>query len=200
MKNIKLLLAWAFISAIFVGCADKTKVTIMPEEGGKVGVIEFVDKEGKSHVVSKAWESLEVKAGGSAKTKQLDESSVMNKYGDTIAAMPPKPKSFLIFFGSESADIGEDSKKELNLAVEEIKNKKANLVVCAGHTDSFGAKEYNRNLSLQRASNVIKYLVAHGVDKNIIEAHHYGDANPLVKAQGGAAVDPKNRRVEIMVK
>lgn len=198
MKNIKLLLTSALIFAIFVGCADKTKVTIMPEEGGKVGVIEFVDKEGKSHIVSKAWESLEVKAGGSADTKQLDERSVMNKYGDTIAAMPPKPKSFLIFFGSESADISDDSKKELDLAAEEIKNKKASLVVCAGHTDSLGEKEYNRNLSLKRANSVVKYLVAHGVDKNIIEAHHYGDANPLVKTQSGA--HPKNRRVEIMVK
>jgi outer membrane protein OmpA-like peptidoglycan-associated protein len=194
-KKIITLLALLFV---FVGCADKVNVTLLPEEGGKVGVIEFVDKSGKPHIISKAWETLEIDKSGKADSKLSDEKTVMQKYGNTIAAMPPKPLSFMIFFGSESADISSESKKELELAVEEIKSKKASLVMCAGHTDSLGEKEYNRALSLRRANSVVKYLVAHGVDKNIIEARHYGDANPLVKTANGAS--PKNRRVEIIVK
>ncbi len=196
MKKIITLLVLLFV---FVGCADKVNVTLLPEEDGKVGVIEFVDNSGKPHLISKAWETLEIDKSGKADSKLSDEKTVMQKYGNTIAAMPPKPLSFMIFFGSESADISSESKKELELAVEEIKNKKASLVMCAGHTDSMGEKEYNRALSLRRANSVVKYLVAHGVDKNIIEARHYGDANPLVKTANGKS-HSKNRRVEIIVK
>jgi outer membrane protein OmpA-like peptidoglycan-associated protein len=195
LKNIATFIVFLLL---FAGCADKVNVTLLPEEGGRVGVIEFVDNSGKEHLISKAWETLEIDKSGKADSKISDEKTVMKKYGDTIAAMPPKPASFMIFFGSESFDISSESKKELELAIEEIKNKKASLVMCAGHTDSLGEKEYNRALSLRRANSVVKYLIAHGVDKNIIEARHYGDANPLVKTASGAS--PKNRRVEIIVK
>ncbi len=195
LKNIATFIAFLLL---FTGCADKVNVTLLPEEGGRVGVIEFVDSSGKEHLISKAWETLAIDKSGKADSKLLDEKTVMQKYGNTIAAMPPKPLSFMIFFGSESADISSESKKELELAIEEIKSKKASLVMCAGHTDSLGEKEYNRALSLRRANSVVKYLIAHGVDKNIIEARHYGDANPLVKTTSGASA--KNRRVEIIVK
>jgi len=199
MQNIKFLIISLFLFLLFAGCADKVNVTILPEEGGRVGVIEFVDKDGKAHTLSKAWETLEIEKSGKADTKLSNEKTVMQKYGDTIAAMPPKPRSFMIFFGSESAEISSEAKKELALAIVDIKEKKASLVVCAGHTDSLGQKEYNEMLSLKRANSVVKYLIEHGIDKNIIEARHYGDANPLVKTANGKS-HPKNRRVEIIVK
>ncbi len=184
---------------IFGGCAEKVSVTLLPEEGGKVGKIGYIDKEGKTKLIDKAWETLEIKKDGSVSSGQSDEKTVMAKYGDTIAAMPQKPLSFLIFFGSESADIGLEDMKILGAAIEAIKTKKANLVVCAGHTDSSGQKDYNRALSLKRAENVAKYLIKHGVDKNLVEVKYYGDADPLVKTANGTH-SPKNRRVEIIVR
>jgi outer membrane protein OmpA-like peptidoglycan-associated protein len=195
------ILATLLLSILFTGCAEKSdvKVAILPEEGGKVGMVEFVDKSGKSYTLSKAWETLDIKKDGKAEVKLSDEKTIMQKYGETIAVMPPKPTSFMIFFGSDSADIDANAKKELENAVADIKNKKASLVICAGHTDSAGKKEYNRALSLKRANSVVKYLVSQGVDKSIIEAHHYGDADPLVKTASGEG-HPKNRRVEVIVK
>ena len=123
----------------------------------------------------------------------------MKKYGETISAMPPKPKSYMIFFGSDSAVITPEAKIELARAAEEIKAQKTSIVVCAGHTDSTGSKEHNQILSMKRANNVTKELVALGVDRNIIESKFYGDADLLVKTEKGVS-HPQNRRVEIMVK
>ena len=195
------ILAALLLSIFFAGCAEKSdvQVAILPEEGGKVGMVEFVDKGGKTLTLSKAWETLDIKKDGKAEVKLSDEKTVMQKYGETISAMPPKPISFMIFFGSGSADLDADAKKELENAVAGIKNKNSKLVVCAGHTDSAGKKELNRILSLKRADSVVKYLLSQGIDKSIIEAHHYGDVSPLVETAIGEG-HPKNRRVEIIVK
>ncbi|MGE4398222.1 MAG: OmpA family protein [Campylobacterales bacterium] len=182
-----------------VGCADKTTVTLLPEEGGKVGKIAFVDKSGKSVTIDKAWEKLEVKKDGSASSEVSDEKAVMGKYKDTISAMPPKPLTYFLFFGAESAELNDESIRMLDAAVKEIAAKKANLVVCAGHSDSLGEKEYNMALSLKRAESAARYLIKHGVSKEIIEVRYYADSNPLVKTPHGVP-HPKNRRVEVVVK
>jgi outer membrane protein OmpA-like peptidoglycan-associated protein len=188
----------SFLALVFfVGCASKTKVTLLPEEGGKVGKIGFTDEKGKHVLIDKAWESLEIDNAG-VKSQMLSEKEVHSKYEDTISAVPPKPISYLVFFDAESSDIDE-VKKELDKVVIAIKNKKPTLVVCAGHTDSMGEKSYNKALSLKRATVVAKYLISKGIDKNLIDVHYYGDANPLVKTAGGIP-HPKNRRVEVLLK
>jgi chemotaxis protein MotB len=56
----------------------------------------------------------------------------------------------------------------------------------------------NWELSTARATGVVRYLVAHGVNPNGISAEGFGDPRPVVSndtAQGRA----KNRRVEIMI-
>lgn len=196
--SIKTVVFGAFVAFLFVGCAGKTTVTLLPEEGGRVGKIDFVDSSGKRVLIDKAWESLEIHGGKNAKSTMLSEKEVRAEYGDTIAAMPPKPISYLVFFDSESFDISA-SKKELDKVALAIKEKKPTLVVCAGHTDSMGEHSYNKALSLKRADIVAKYLISRGVDKNLIELHYYGDANLLVKTARGVP-HAKNRRVEILLK
>ncbi len=98
-----------------------------------------------------------------------------------------------------SAELTDDGIMVLDAAIKEIVAKKANLVVCAGHSGSSGEKEYNMALSLKRAESAAKYLVKHGVNKEIIEVRYYADSNPLVKTAHGVP-HPKNRRVEVVVK
>ena len=82
--NIGTKLLAPLVMLLLAGCADKTTVTLLPEEGGKVGKIAFVDKSGKSVTIDKAWETLEVKKDGSASSEVLNEKVVMGKYKDTI--------------------------------------------------------------------------------------------------------------------
>ena len=68
----------------------------------------------------------------------------------------------------------------------------------AGHTDSVGDEEMNRDLSLQRAEVVRQLLVQFGVDESRLTAVGYGEAQPIqdnVTSVGRAA----NRRVELRI-
>jgi OOP family OmpA-OmpF porin len=67
-------------------------------------------------------------------------------------------------------------------------------VLVSGHTDAIGNREYNLDLSKRRASAVVDYLVAHGVDRNLLEARGYGFDRPLA---GSSPKSAANRRVEI---
>jgi chemotaxis protein MotB len=56
----------------------------------------------------------------------------------------------------------------------------------------------NWELSAARATGVVRYLVAQGVNPNILSAQGFGDSRPAASndtAQGRA----KNRRVEIVI-
>lgn len=61
-----------------------------------------------------------------------------------------------------------------------------------GHTDATGAEEYNLGLSERRASSVVAYLAAQGIDAAALKAKGFGKSKPRV-------ADPfsgENRRVE----
>jgi len=74
----------------------------------------------------------------------------------------------------------------------------ATLVKITGHTDSIGAPEYNKQLSLRRAEAVRDYLVKLGGNPKIMQVAGAGEANPIAdnKTAAGRA---HNRRVEVEV-
>jgi len=66
-----------------------------------------------------------------------------------------------------------------------------------GHTDSFGAPDYNKDLSRRRAEAVRDYLTAHGVTHELT-AVGYGASKPLATGVSRAALQ-RNRRIELRV-
>ena len=66
-----------------------------------------------------------------------------------------------------------------------------------GHTDSFGAADYNKDLSRRRAEAVREYLIAHGVTHELT-AVGYGASKPLATGLSRAALQ-RNRRIELRV-
>ena len=78
-------------------------------------------------------------------------------------------------------------------------------IVVEGFTDNVSISPELRNrfpsnweLSTARATGVVRYLVAQGVNANILSAQGFGDSRPVAPndtAQGRA----KNRRVEIVI-
>jgi len=74
--------------------------------------------------------------------------------------------------------------------------KTSSFMVISGHTDNEGTKEYNYDLSLQRANAVKEYLVKRGISAERIKTNGYGDTQPVSsnKTEEGRA---KNRRIEV---
>lgn len=62
-----------------------------------------------------------------------------------------------------------------------------------GHSDNFGAEDYNQFLSRLRANTVARTLIQEGVAESRLLMTHWGSARPLARPEDRAA----NRRVEL---
>lgn len=76
-----------------------------------------------------------------------------------------------------------------------IKNNPGLKIEIQGHADIIGSKQYNQELSLQRAKSVRSYLVNQGVSADRLDVKGFGYSRPRASSQTekGRA---KNRRVE----
>ncbi|MBI3525087.1 MAG: OmpA family protein [Betaproteobacteria bacterium] len=72
---------------------------------------------------------------------------------------------------------------------------KIKLIIVGGHTDRLGSAAYNQKLSEKRAEAVKAYMVAKGLDGNIIETFGFGKTQP---AQGVAKCDDKLPRKKLI--
>ena len=67
-----------------------------------------------------------------------------------------------------------------------------------GHTNRIGDEDENIKLSLNRASNVRKYLTDRGIKENRIKIKGYG-SSMLIVPEDSEENRAKNRRVEFVV-
>ena len=65
-----------------------------------------------------------------------------------------------------------------------------------GHTDAQGTREFNMQLSQQRADAIVDYLVSRGIPRDRLEAQGFGFDRPLPKV---APTSPANRRAVAIV-
>ena len=101
-----------------------------------------------------------------------------------------------LHFASNSAEIRERDKEELDRLYERLSNNSLTQIELASHTDSIGSDESNMRLSQRRSNSVKKYLVEKGIDENRIIAKGYGEKEPKEsnKSPVGRAI---NRRTEV---
>ena len=67
-----------------------------------------------------------------------------------------------------------------------------------GHTDADGSEAYNLDLSRRRAEEVVKNLIANGVDANNITGGGYGESRPIASNDTPEGM-ARNRRIEFKV-
>lgn len=105
----------------------------------------------------------------------------------------------LVFFEFDKADLQEESYVDLDRAAQWMRDNPAVEVEIAGHTDSVGARDYNRHLSQDRANSVKEYLARKGVPSGRLIAIGYGMDQPTATndTDEGRAL---NRRVEFRVR
>ncbi len=103
-----------------------------------------------------------------------------------------------VFFDTNSYDLKEESKFELNQIVKFMQANPDIRIRFEGHTDSQGSRALNTKLSDNRAQSVKKYVVSQGIDASRIEAKGFGPDRPVAdnETEEGRA---QNRRTEMVV-
>jgi outer membrane protein OmpA-like peptidoglycan-associated protein len=104
--------------------------------------------------------------------------------------------SDLLFFATDSSDVGDEGRHALSAVVQQVVISAVPVVV-TGHTDDVGPDDYNQALAADRARAVRQVLVELGVPADLlVEGVSRGESCPLA-----SNADPRgrarNRRVEL---
>jgi len=101
------------------------------------------------------------------------------------------------FFAFDHDDLRPDAVAALDELLAKLKSSsRVSRVSVVGHTDSIGSIAYNQKLSERRAESAKRYLVAHGIAAEQIDARGEGKLNPTYP-NDTRANRQKNRRVDI---
>jgi OOP family OmpA-OmpF porin len=103
-----------------------------------------------------------------------------------------------IEFDSNTATITPRSRATLDQLITLIQRAPNTAIEIGGHTDKYGASDYNLQLSRLRADAVRRYFLSHGLT-NQFTSVGYGASRPLSAAQTRAGLQ-HNRRIELRIK
>jgi len=124
---------------------------------------------------------------------QASDLSVAERDGKIYVSLS---QDLLFASGSDQIDVkGKDAISKLAGA---LKGNKDFLINVEGHTDAQGSVDKNWDLSVRRATSVVKILTGAGLDPKVITASGRALYDPLSEnesAEGRA----KNRRTEIIL-
>ena len=173
-------------------------VVVLPGPNGRVGTV-VVERGGERAVLNQAYASSRIVSGSGPQAQRLTESDVRREFGSVLAALPGRPKSFLLYFLEGKDEFTPESLIELEGMLSELRQQGAPDVVVIGHTDRVGNLQFNDGLSLQRAERVRMELVKLGIAESRIQIAGRGEREPLVPTADEVS-EPRNRRVEISVR
>ena len=130
----------------------------------------------------------------------MSEADVKRLFGAALAAQPPAPAHFTLYFQFDSDELTEESRKLVSEVQQAVKTYPAPQVTVIGHTDTIGAadNQYRDSDSGEPTSSAC-VSSRPGLDGSAIDVTSHGEATPLVPTADDVS-EPKNRRVDITVR
>jgi OOP family OmpA-OmpF porin len=120
---------------------------------------------------------------------------------DVKEVKPPEQLcvALLVEFDTGKAEIKPQYRDEIAKVGDYMKKYPTTTAVIEGHTDNVGGSDYNMKLSLQRAENVITYLVDNfGIDRSRLSAKGYGFTRRIAY-NATPEGRQKNRRINAII-
>jgi outer membrane protein OmpA-like peptidoglycan-associated protein len=134
-----------------------------------------------------------------APVRTMSEGDVRQLFGAAIAALPPAPRHFTLFFRFNSEELTDESRTLVEEVLDTASARPFADVVVRGHTDTTGRPARNFALGLRRANAVRMLLVTIGLERSSIDVTSHGESELLVPT-ADEVFEPRNRRVEITVR
>lgn len=104
-----------------------------------------------------------------------------------------------VYFDFDSSSLRPEAKKNLDAVVAAVREKhRGREIIVEGHTDATGDRDYNFNLSRNRARSVAEYLKP-GLNTDKISFRGLGPDKPIAD-NASPEGRSRNRRVEIIIK
>ena len=188
------------VGALLLAACDshRTLVVLLPEEGGTSSTV-TVETGTRTTVLDAPLTAARIDAQGSIKQDVITQQEVERHFAHALAAQPPTPLSFTLYFKEASTEVLAESQAALEALLAEVARRQAVEVQVTGHTDRTGTEEENDRLSLSRAQAVQQMLIQRGLQTNFIRTVGRGERAPLVPTPDEQP-EPRNRRVEIVVR
>jgi len=124
-----------------------------------------------------------------------EDNHAVSTTTEEVALFPPasKPQEQRIGFGFDQTEVDSQYHELLKQHAQYLAENKDMILKLNGHTDSYGPKEYNQQLSNLRAEAVAKLLVEYGAPEERLMIKGVADDEPLPSATRQS----ENRRVEL---
>lgn len=181
------------------GCATSSLV-LLPDDEGTQGQMAVLEAGGKPTAAVIAEGNSRTKLGDPTPASQpLGEKGLKAQEAALLTQLPPPPKSFTLYFAQGTVTPTPESQAALEALRAEIAARSGPAVEVTGHTDTVGSEADNDRLSMQRAEEVLNWLVSQGFDRSLMSATGRGERElkqPTVDNIDSAA----NRRVEVIVR
>lgn len=175
-------------------------IVLLPDPGtAAVGAAEVSSGGGSAILDSGREFTLAGGNGGPTRVRLMSESDVKRLFGDVLAALPPAPENFTLFFRFESDELTEESRAMVPDVLRALKDRPVPEISVVGHTDTTGTPGSNVELGMKRGNMVRTLLVEAGLSPSAIEVTSHGEAVLLV-ATPDETYEPRNRRVEITIR
>jgi outer membrane protein OmpA-like peptidoglycan-associated protein len=190
--------ATLLVAAWVVGCAGpKETVVLLPNPAGQETTV-TVTQGARQVVLAQPYAGARLSRGG-AEAFPSNAQQVQARYGPALAAQPLPPAQFTLFFVEGKDEFTDESKKIVDSVFAEIAKRPIPDVIVIGHTDTVGNDAANDALSRQRADVVRAAFAARGLAADKVVTIGRGKRELAVPTGDGVA-EPRNRRVEILVR
>jgi len=195
MRTIRLAAACLLLG----GCATSSLV-LLPDDEGHQGAVAVLETNGQpTEAVINQGNSRTKLGEANAAPKPLGEKGLKPEEAALLTTLPPPAKSFTLYFDEGTATPTVESQSVLTALRAEIASRSGPQVEVTGHTDTVGSADDNDRLSIQRAEEVLNWLVSQGFDRSLMLASGRGERD-LKQPSTDNFSSAINRRVEVIVR
>jgi outer membrane protein OmpA-like peptidoglycan-associated protein len=185
---------WAVLAvcATLAGCAS-AHVALLNDENGGAGAVLVMDPASGAE----RGELTQPNTRAALDGDQVRARPLKRSFDKLLAAMPPPPKIYTLYFVEGTAQITPDSQATLD-QLRQVVTPTSDVQI-TGHTDTTGDVALNDKLSLDRAVQVRAALVQDGLPVGNARVTGRGERELRVPTGPGVS-EPLNRRVEVIIR